>query len=235
MFRIAFGGNSYHNLVTLGQTYNSQTGICTFRPENVDGNWDINTKANYSINFGPERCFTLQEELQTQLLHSVDYSTTLAGSNNPLNTVNTSLFRNNLSLNLIHEKLSIKGLFDVTWRKTDVYDVNVLNLNWGLEGTYTLPRLNTSIQSSLNVYNRKGYGDEQYNTSDYIWNISVSQPLLKNGKLLARIEAFDLLNQISSIEYQVNAQGRSITTYRCLPRYMMLHLVWMWNKNPKKR
>lgn len=235
MFRFTFGGNSYHNLVTLGQTYNSRTGIYTFRPENVDGNWDINAKANYSINFGPERCFTLQEEIQDQLLHSVDYSTTLTKANNPLNTVNTHLLRNNLSLTFQRENLSIKGVLNTTWRKTDMYDVNMLDFNWGMEGTYTISRLGTSIQSSLNVYNRKGYGDAQYNASDYIWNISVSQPLLKNGKLVTRFEAFDLFNQISSIEYMVNAQGRSITTYRCLPRYMMLHLVWMWNKNPKKR
>lgn len=50
-----------------------------------------------------------------------------------------------------------------------------------------------------------------------------------------RIEAFDLLHQFSSTQYSVNAQGRTETWYRSLPHYVMAHLVYHWNKNPKKK
>ena len=65
-------------------------------------------------------------------------------------------------------------------------------------------------------------------------NASVSQPFLK-GKLIARIEAFDILHQLSNTQYTVNAQGRTETWYHSLPHYVMLHLVYHWNKNPKKK
>ena len=65
-------------------------------------------------------------------------------------------------------------------------------------------------------------------------NASVSQPLFK-GKFIARIEAFDLLHQLSSTQYDINAQGRIVTRYRSLPHYVMLHLVYHFNKNPKKK
>ena len=35
-------------------------------------------------------------------------------------------------------------------------------------------------------------------------------------------------------QYAVNAQGRTETWHRSLPHYVMLHLVYHWNKNPKK-
>ena len=48
-------------------------------------------------------------------------------------------------------------------------------------------------------------------------------------------EAFDLLHQLSPTDYIVNAQGRTETYYRSLPHYLMLHAVWHFNKNPKKK
>ena len=49
------------------------------------------------------------------------------------------------------------------------------------------------------------------------------------------LEGHDLLHQLSSTQYSVNAQGRTETWYRSLPHYVMLHLVYHWNKNPKKK
>ena len=43
------------------------------------------------------------------------------------------------------------------------------------------------------------------------------------------------LAQVSNTQYTVNAQGRIVTRYRSLPHYVMLHLVYHWNKNPKKK
>ena len=97
-----------------------------------------------------------------------------------------------------------------------------------------LPRLNTTLSAHGNMYSRRGYGSSDLNTDDFVLNASISQPFLK-GKLIARIEAFDLLHQLPSTQYTVNAQGRTETWYRSLPHYVMAHLVYHWNKNPKKK
>ena len=44
-----------------------------------------------------------------------------------------------------------------------------------------------------------------------------------------------LLHQLSNTQYSVNAQGRTETWYRSLPHYVMAHLVYHRNKNPKKK
>ena len=97
----------------------------------------------------------------------------------------------------------------------------------------SLPKLKTTLSVDATMYSRCGYGSNELNTDDFVLNASLSQSLFK-GKLIARIEAFDLLHQLSNTQYVVNAQGRTITWYRSLPHYVMAHLVYHWNKNPKK-
>ena len=134
---------------------------------------------------------------------------------------------------------------DIRWRHSEgvVYStvspssgnsLNATDFQYGLSARYTLPRLNTTLSADGNMYSRRGYGSSELNTDDFVLNASVSQPFFK-GKLIARIEAFDLLHQLSSTQYAVNAQGRTETWYRSLPHYVMAHLVYHWNKNPKKK
>ena len=44
-----------------------------------------------------------------------------------------------------------------------------------------------------------------------------------------------VLAQVSNTQYGINAQGRIVTWYRSLPHYVMAHLVYHFNKNPKKK
>lgn len=83
------------------------------------------------------------------------------------------------------------------------------------------------------MYSRRGYASQSLNTDDFVMNASISQPFFK-GRLLINIEAYDILHQLSSTTYEVNAQGRTETWYRTLPNYVMLHIVYRWSKNPKK-
>ncbi len=72
------------------------------------------------------------------------------------------------------------------------------------------------------------------NTNDFVVNASVSQPMM-NVRLVARLEAFDLLHNLSQTQYDVNAQGRTETWYRSLPHYVMLHMVYQFNISPIKK
>jgi hypothetical protein len=54
------------------------------------------------------------------------------------------------------------------------------------------------------------------------------------GKLTTKIEAVDLLAQVSQVRYEINAQGRTETWVNSLPRYVMLHLIYRFQILPKK-
>jgi hypothetical protein len=118
--------------------------------------------------------------------------------------------------------------------------LSVLDFQYGLEASYTTPALcgtkvgGLTLAADATMFNRRGYGTANLNRHDFVVNASLSQSFLK-GKFILRLEAFDLLHQLSPIDYDVNAQGRTITWYRSLPHYVMLHAAWHFNKNPKKK
>ena len=114
----------------------------------------------------------------------------------------------------------------------DFKTLNVIDYKYGFTARYTIPVLKTTVAADATMYSRRGYGSS-LNTDDFIFNASLSQSFLK-GKLIARVDAFDILQQLSSVRYEVNAQGRIDTWYRCLPHYVMFHLAYHWNKNSKK-
>ena len=120
------------------------------------------------------------------------------------------------------------------------FDVlNAIDYEYGLTARYTTPALcgtkvgGLTLSADATMYSRRGYGSRYLNTDDFVLNASLSQPFWK-GKLILRVEAFDLLHQLSATHYEVNALGRTETWYRTLPRYVMFHVVYHWNRNPKR-
>ena len=112
--------------------------------------------------------------------------------------------------------LNIRATGDIRWRHSEgkMYDFETLNatdFQYGLSARYTLPRLNTTLSADGNMYSRRGYGSSELNTDDFVLNASLSQPFFK-GKLIARIEAFDLLHQLSNTQYSVEEVKQNETT-----------------------
>ena len=162
-----------------------------------------------------------------------------------VNAVNTLTLHDGAYIQYHKTALNIRATGDIRWRHSEgkMYDfktLNAIDFQYGISARYTTPRLWKSSGEGLtlsadgNMYSRRGYGSSELNTDDFVLNASISQPFFK-GKLIARIEAFDLLHQLSNTQYTVNAQGRTETWYRSLPHYVMAHLVYHWNKNPKKK
>jgi hypothetical protein len=49
------------------------------------------------------------------------------------------------------------------------------------------------------------------------------------------VDGFDILGNLSNIYRSVNAQGRTETRYNVVPRYVMLHVIYRLNVQPKKK
>ena len=48
------------------------------------------------------------------------------------------------------------------------------------------------------------------------------------------VEAFDIFHQLSSMQYIINAQGRTETWNRTLPNYVMPHMSYHFSRKPKR-
>ena len=73
------------------------------------------------------------------------------------------------------------------------------------------------------------------NTTDWVWNASLSKAFGKRKQWLLRAVGFDILGQLSNIRRTVNAQGRTETWYNTTPAYASLHLTYRFDMKPKKR
>ncbi len=238
--------NYDHRSVAQSVTYAPTTGVYTYKPMNVSGNYLLSGNFDFSRTLDGKHRWSIQTNADASLHHSVDHATfdngtkVVAGmTESHENVVNTLTLHDNTYIQYNKGKLNLRATGDIRWRHSDgqMLDFDVLNAfdyQYGLSGRYTIPDINMTVSADANMFSRRGYGSSALNTDDFVVNASVSQPFFK-GKFIARIEAFDLLHNLSSTQYEVNAQGRTVTWYRSLQHYVMAHIVYHWNKNPKKK
>ena len=239
-----------HRAVSQSVTYDPATGVYTYKPMNISGTYTANANFSTDRSIGQKRYWTWHVNAGVDWNHAKDHAMlapVLDGSPvetaSHVNTVNTLFLKTAAHIQYDHKGLNLRALGEIRWRHSEgqMRDFAVLNAyeyEYGLTARYTTPELGKKVGALTlaadgMMYSRRGYGSRLLNTDDFVLNASVSQPLLR-GKLILRLEAFDLLGQLSCTQYEVNALGRTETWYRSLPRYLMLHLVYHWNRNPKR-
>ena len=238
-WHVGTSADIYHRQTAQSASYDPVSGVYTYQPMNVSGAYRLNAKFDFSRTIDKNRYWSWQTNADAGYHHSIDHAMLTGMTASEENVVNTLTLHDNAYIQFNKGTLNIRATGDIRWRHSEgkMYDFETLNatdFQYGLSARYTIPRLNTTLSADGNMYSRRGYGSSELNTDDFVLNASISQPFFK-GKLIARIEAFDLLHQLSNTQYSVNAQGRTETWYRSLPHYVMAHLVYHWNKNPKKK
>ena len=243
MYHLSASFNYHHRDVAQSLTYNPATGVYTYKPMNISGACGAFVMFSTDQNICEKRYCTWHINVAPLWDHATDHVMLAGQTESHVNTVNTFALSSGTNIRFNRKTFSVRAVGYINWRHSEGAvcstasssgeSLNALDFHYGLESYYTLPRLNTSLAADGTMYSRRGYGSSELNTDDFIVNASVSQPLLK-GKLIARLEAFDLLHQLSNTDYAINAQGRTVTWYRSLPHYVMLHLVYHFNKNPQK-
>ena len=244
-WHVGASADLYHRQTAQSASYNPASGVYTYQPMNVKGAYRLNAKFDISRAIDKNRYWTWQTNADAGYHHSIDHAMLSGMTASEENVVNTLTLHDGAYIQYNKGTLNIRATGDIRWRHSEgkMYDfktLNAIDFQYGISARYTTPPLwgrsggGLTLSADGNMYSRRGYGSSELNTDDFVLNASVSQPFLK-GKLIARIEAFDILHQLSNTQYTVNAQGRTETWYRSLPHYVMLHLVYHWNKNPKKK
>lgn len=238
-YTLSAGFNYIHNDVSQSVSFNAKNGVYTYRPENIHGAYDAKAKATVFYTLDANRRWTVENSADGNFIHSLDHAMLAGETQSQVNAVNTLTLYDRAYLQYNKGSLYVRATGVVRWRHSEskrpgFAALNATDFRYGLAARYTIPLLNTTISVDGNMYSRRGYGNLGLNRDDFVLNASASHSFQK-GKLIARIEAFDLLHQLSSTDYKVNAQGRTETWYRTLPHYLMGHVIYHFNKNPKRK
>ena len=207
--------------------------------DNVDGNWNASLNLNYSRPIDKMKRLRLQADIETDFAHSVDFDITESIEETKLSRVDTWSPKGSLSLEYQIDELTLGINGSANWQRStssreNFQRISAWDYKYGMNATYTIPLVKLTVATDITMFSRRGYNMAEMNTDDLVWNAQVSKSLLKE-KLTLKLMAFDLLHQISSTQYAVNAQGRTETWNNCLPRYAMLTLSYKFQKMPKKK
>ncbi|MCM1484199.1 MAG: outer membrane beta-barrel family protein [Muribaculaceae bacterium] len=222
------------NMLVRGYRYDTATGIRTIRSYNTSGNWSAGLSNTLST---PIQRVSLSSTTGVTYGQTVDMIGTDAEPS-PYR-VHNLLVSENLSLQYSPLSwLALTAKENLMWRRTTSQvpgfsTLSAVTSNTSATALVTLPA-GFQISTDATLYARRGYGSAELNTTDVVWNARVawSSP---NKQWLLAVDGFDLLHQLSSVEYAVNAQGRTITYTNVLPRYVMFHVQYKLNILPKKK
>lgn len=229
----------FHRQVAQSVVFNPTNSQYVYQPENVSGAYEATTQFGFTRFIDKRQQWSWQTTFDAAYNHAVDHVRQIGMNESTPNAVNTTSLHEGIWLQYQHKSFSARATGDFRWRHsesdmTGFTTINAFDYQYGALLRYTTSATKTTLTVDGNVYCRHGYGSKAYDANDFVINASASQPFLK-GKLIASIEAFDLLHKLSSTQYAINAQGRTVTWNRTLPNYVMLHIVYHFGKNPQRR
>jgi hypothetical protein len=249
--------NLNRRTISNATIYDTESGISYSRPMNIDGGWNAGTwmgfntaidkgkhfnfnwnqNLNYSRNVG-----YISSDLDAQAKQYVTGVVDMNGlfdymERNSLlkkaTTRSTSIgenvrfnYRNDLievgvnsGMNYQHARNDMQknGNRD-TWSFS--YGGNVvINTPWNLQ-----------FSSDISQQSRRGYDDASMNTNELIWNAQISQTFLKSKNATVSVQWNDILRQRSSISRNYSATNRSDTWTNAIHSYVMVHLIYRFNR-----
>lgn len=229
--------NIHQNAVANGFTYNPTTGVYTYKPQNVKGNWYGNIGLYDTFPLDNKNNFTLVNAIVYSYNHNVDFTGVTGQAESILSKVNNHWLEDNLSINYQKGGLTCSLVGEMKWRyaysrRENFSTIRTLDFNYGMLGSYKF-KFGLETGMDLKMFSRRGYSDPLINANDLICNVYISKSFLK-GKLAAKLEGYDMFHQLKSISYEINGQGKTETRFNAIPNYLMLHLIYKMNISGKK-
>ena len=246
LFESSVNAHIFEHRLAMGSVYDTQTGVRTVMPDNVNGNWDLTGRVNYSARLDKDGKFTYSTNTDATYINSVDLigtetnaqSSILNGQSAKRSEVHTTNINETLKLNArFSSKASLNFKADLHWQhstsgRADFSTINVADFDYGVGGVFQIP-FGFQLSTDMTMYSRRGYSDHSMNTNELVWNARLSRHFAKAG-ITVMLDAFDLFGQLSNVRRTINAQGRTETWSNVTPQYAMLHILYRLNKKKKE-
>ena len=237
-FNAGVNYNAVRNQIGYSSEYNRATGVYTYRPVNINGNYSVGGNVNYSMALDRKRRWNLSTTTSAQLHNNVDLITVTGSDANPRSKVKTLFLNETVKIDHRFGRQKVGAKAGCSWRnatsaREDFSTINAANFNYGLTGQFELP-CGFQLFTDLTMYSRRGYEAHEMNTDELVWNARLSKQVWKK-RLTFALEGFDILHNLSAVTHTLNGQGRTETYRNVIPSYGMLHVIYRLNVQPKKK
>lgn len=234
------------NSIGNALTYNRETGVSTYRPENINGNWDASLGGSLTLPIDKQKLWTFTNSPNISYQRSVDFSQESSSGDAAENLSDLAISRVNNILVGDHMQLRFqKGGYTASLnaqanythadsKRQNFHSINTVDFSYGASCTLKLPWA-LQIDMDITMHSRRGYEDATMNENNLVWNAALSKSVLKNKSLIIKLIGHDILQQLSSVQRNINAQGRTETWYNTQPSYGLITLAYKLNVMPKKK
>lgn len=226
------------NNITNSIIYDKSTGVTVVKPVNTQGNWSVSGRYDYSRPVDKLKHLQLSTKTSGYYMNSVELIQDGLGNRLERSSRHILWMNEELGATYNYSQWSIGGR--VRWSRQYVTSpregfetIHSTDMTYGFTGVAPLPG-NLQFSTDFSLFTRNGYNDSNMNDNAWIWNARISKSILK-GRLSLMLDAYDILNNIKNIKYQLTSMGRTETWYNSMNRYIMLHVIYKLNIQPKKK
>ena len=223
--------NLTQNSIISSIVRNSQTAGQTTNYVNVNGVWNAMAMNMISMPLADKKW-----QFSNHVMLSYNRS---VGFNNGSRNVNGSL-RASISPGLAFRpdniELEIRPRYSVQNGRnsfTKSNDNTTQTFGGTFSAYYSTP-IGIILQSDINYSANRGYG-EGFDLNQWIWNASVSYPMLRDKSLTLSLRAYDMLNQRATVSHTNASNYIEDASFNALSRYFMATVSWKFNTFGKNR
>ncbi len=221
------------NAVSRMVTYNPETGGQTSRPENINGNWNLNSGFMFNTALDTLGLFYVNTMTDFGYAHNVSYLNLNRSETAQKNAVNTMNLGERIATGIRNSWLEfeLNGSLKYTYARNQLQpesNLDTWQFSYGFSTNAQLP-WGTTVATDLSMNSRRGFNDASMNTNELIWNVQLSQSFLRSKALTLTVQFYDLLKQQSNISRTINSMMRSDTEYNSINNYIMVHAIYKIN------
>ncbi len=222
--------NNTMNSISSQMTYNSETGVRTTMPENINGTWNAQAFVSFSTALKNQK-FTINS--WTSGRYSNQPSFLLQDNETMKNVTKNMTLSERMRFNYRSDwyDLSLTSSLsysDVNNKLQSTNNMNTYDFSYGGEATVRFP-WNMELSTNVTNSSRRGYSSASMNTDELIWNAQLSQSFLKGNAATLSFQVFDILRNQSNVSRSITASMRSDTEYNSINSYCMLHFIYRLN------
>ncbi len=245
--------------VSTATIYDAATGNRYPRPMNIDGNWNTRLNLMFNTALDTAKHFNMNLSSVIRYTNHVGYiSSAIDGITTPQTVEDMQAHFNNAMSQGLLTRATPKALelsnnmrlsYRTEWGSTGSVEIglnggftysharnesnangniNSWKFNYGGNITLTAP-WGTSFNTEIGPQYRRGYADENMNTTEIIWNAQISHAFLKKRNLIVSAQWYDILGEQSNISRAISATMRSDTETNAINSYVMFKVAYKLN------
>ncbi len=227
------GFNTTSNSISQAVTYNEQTGGRITRPENINGNWSLNSALMFNTPLDSAGNWNVNTFTDFSFNNNVGYVTLGQGKSSQKNTTKDMNINERLSASYRNDWLEVEFDGSLGYRHSRnelqaTSNLDTWQFAYGLNFNVRAP-WGTTIATDLHMNSRRGYSDASLNTNEFVWNAQLSQSFLKGKPLTVMLQFYDILHNQSNFSRSLSASQRTDTEYNAINSYVMLHVNYRLN------